>query len=140
MNKDVHSCIKLITRAAHIALALGASALCSCARSKTEFFILPPPTYPLSRSTIGYGVIVSSYISLSNAPEEGGLSHGYLRRGSIVKVLERRLINKGTENSPSMPESWVFVEGGYQGWLYEELVNVYDYEEQAKTAAEKITQ
>ncbi|MDR2447576.1 MAG: hypothetical protein LBD58_09890 [Treponema sp.] len=94
----------------------------------------------MSRVAVGYGVIVSSYISLSNAPEEGGLSHGYLRRGSIVKVLERRLINKGTETSPSMPESWVFVDGGYQGWLYEELVDVYDYEDQAKTAAEKIVQ
>lgn len=94
----------------------------------------------MSRDVIGYGVIVASYISLSNAPEEGGLSHGYLRRGSIVKVLERRLINKGAENSPSIPEAWVFVEGGYQGWLYEESVDVYDYEEQAKIAAERIVQ
>jgi hypothetical protein len=138
MNKDIHSCVKPIVRAARIALA--ASVLCSCARSETEFAILPPPTYPLSREAIGYGVIAPSYINLSNAPEEGGLSHGYLRRSSVVKVLERKLVNKGTENSPSTPEAWVFVEGGYQGWLYEELVDVYDYEEQAKTAAEKIAQ
>jgi hypothetical protein len=92
----------------------------------------------LSRPVIGYGVIVSSYINLSNMPAAVGFSQGYMRRGSIVKVLERRLINRGTENSPSIPESWVFVEGGYQGWLYEEEVEIYEYEEQAKTASEKM--
>lgn len=92
----------------------------------------------MSRPAIGYGVIAPSYITLSNSPEEGGLSHGYLRRGSVVKVLERRFLNKGAENAPSTPESWILVEGGYQGWLYEGSVDLYDYEEQAKTAAEKI--
>jgi hypothetical protein len=94
----------------------------------------------LSRPVIGYGVVVPSYTNLSNEAWESGLSHGYLRRGSVVKVLERRFINKGTENSPSVAESWVLVEGGYQGWLHEEEVEIFDYEEQAKTASEKMVQ
>jgi hypothetical protein len=87
----------------------------------------------LSRSVIGYGVIVPSYTNLSGEPKLDGLSQGYMRRGSIVKVLERRavIVQSGIE-------SWVLVEGGYQGWLKEEEVDVYDYEDQAKTASEAL--
>ncbi|MDR2194965.1 MAG: hypothetical protein LBP19_10995 [Treponema sp.] len=140
LNNSLHSYISPIARTAYIMLAVGVSVLCSCNRLKSEFFILPPPTYPLSRPVIGYGVIVSSYINLSNAPKRGGFSQGYMRRGSIVTVLERRLINKGTESSPSMPETWVLVEGGYQGWIYEDDIEIYEYEEQAMTASEKMIQ
>ena len=88
----------------------------------------------MSRPVIGYGVVKPSYIDLSREPKQGGLSQGYMRRGTIVRVLERRAVI--VENGI---ESWVLVEGGYQGWLREEEVDVYNYEDQAKTASEAIT-
>jgi hypothetical protein len=118
-----------------VVFAIVALALYSCVRSSDDFFIIPPPTYPLSRPIIGYGVIVSSYTNLSSEPRQDGLSQGYMRRGSLVHVIERRAINKqGTI------ESWVLVEAGYRGWLREEEMDIYDYEEQARTAAEAMNQ
>jgi hypothetical protein len=105
----------------------------SCTRTTQEVLIVPPPTYPLSRSGIGYGVVSISYTHVVNEPGQGGVSLGYLRRGSIVRILERRLVT-GTS------ESWVLVEGNYRGWLRETEVSIYDLEAQAKTAAEVMTQ
>ncbi|MDR0410454.1 MAG: hypothetical protein LBH75_00570 [Treponema sp.] len=109
--------------------------LLSCARVKDSFSIIPPPTYPLSRSVIGYGVIVPSYTNLSSAPDSTSFSQGYMRRGTIVNVLERKAVRK-----QSAIESWVFVEGGYKGWLNEEEVHIYDYEGQAITASDAMSQ
>jgi hypothetical protein len=36
-------------------------------------------------------------------------------------------------------ESWVLVDGNYQGWLQEAVIDIYDNEAQAKTAAESLT-
>jgi hypothetical protein len=105
---------------------------CSCTRATHEVAIVPPPTYPLSRSVIGYGVVSASYTHVVHEPGKGGVSLGYLRRGSIVRILERRLVT-GTS------ESWVLVEGNYRGWLRETVVDIYNLEAQAKTAAEMMT-
>jgi hypothetical protein len=116
-----------------ILLLMGVVALwCSCTRTAHEVTIIPPPTYPLSRSGIGYGVVSVSYTHVVNEPGKGGVSLGYLRRGSIVRILERRLVT-GTS------ESWVLVEGTYRGWLKETVVDIYGLEAQAKTAAERMT-
>jgi hypothetical protein len=112
---------------------MGMAALwCSCTRTTHEVSIIPPPTYPLSRSSIGYGVVNVSYTHVVNEPGKNGVSLGYLRRGSIVRILERRLV-AGTA------ESWVLVAGTYRGWLKETVVDIYDLEAQAKTAAELLT-
>jgi hypothetical protein len=106
-----------------------------CARSSDDTAVVPPPTPPLSRPIIGYGVISSSYTHMVAEPESGGVSRGYLRKGSIVPVLERRSVNiQGTV------ESWVLVGGDYQGWLREDVVQVYDNESQARTAVESLNQ
>ncbi|MDR1956501.1 MAG: hypothetical protein LBQ30_06575 [Treponema sp.] len=105
----------------------------SCARATQELTIVPPPTNPLSRSVIGYGVVNVSYTHVVNEPGQAGVSLGYLRRGSIVRILERRL---GEGNA----ESWVLVEGNYRGWLKETVVDIYGLEAQAKTAAEVMTE
>jgi hypothetical protein len=116
-----------------ILLLLGAVALWgSCTRTTHEVSITPPPTYPLSRTVIGYGVVSVSYTHVVNEPGKEGISLGYLRRGSIVRILERRLV-KGTA------ESWVLVEGNYRGWLRESVVDIYDLEAQAKTASAIMT-
>jgi hypothetical protein len=78
-------------------------------------------------------VITPSYVSLSSEPNRSGLSQGYIRRGAIVRVLERRAVNK-----QGVLESWIFVEGGYRGWLREEDAAIFDYLEQAETASGKM--
>jgi uncharacterized lipoprotein YajG len=107
----------------------------ACTKDSGEITITPPPTYPLSRSVIGYGVISVSYTHVVDAPDKGEISLGYLRRGSIVRILERRSVN----NQGTM-ESWVLVEGNYRGWLRETVVDIYDLEAQAGTAAEVMSQ
>ncbi|MDR2742940.1 MAG: hypothetical protein LBB98_12420 [Treponema sp.] len=95
--------------------------------------ILPPSTPPLSRSVIGYGVISVSYTHLVSEPSPSGFSLGYLRKSSIVEVLERRSVNNG-----GVTESWVLVEDSSRGWLREDVIQVYDNEAKARTAAESL--
>jgi len=94
---------------------------------------MPPATSPLSQAYIGYGVINVSYTRINSAPEDESLSPGYLRRGSIVRVVERRTLKNGDRS-----ESWVNVEGAFSGWLRESLVDIYDNEPQAETASNAI--
>jgi hypothetical protein len=89
----------------------------------------------LSRTVIGYGVISASYTHVTAEPDQASLSLGYLRKGATVEVLERRSVNHG-----ETAESWVFVEGSYRGWLREDVIQVYDHEAQAQTAAETLIQ
>ncbi|MDR2630431.1 MAG: hypothetical protein LBC60_05865 [Spirochaetaceae bacterium] len=105
----------------------------SCTRGTEDIALIPPPTPPLSRSFLGYGVISVSYIQVLQEPVPGAESLGYLRRGSLVRVLERRKVN-----SQGTFESWVLVEGNYRGWLREDTVRIYGNEERAKTAAESM--
>jgi hypothetical protein len=103
------------------------------AGSAAEIPILPPATPPLSRSVIGHGVISVSYTHVVSEPSPSGFSLGYLRKGAIVEVLERRSVNSG-----GTVESWVFVGGAYRGWLREDVIQVYDNEAKARTAAESL--
>jgi hypothetical protein len=116
-------------------LSLGA-----CGRNNGEIPVVPPPTPPLSRPVIGYGVVNVSYTLMVENPGEGEQSLGYLRRGSLVKVIERRVLKTG-----EAAERWVLVEGTVPqgqsgGWLPERVVDIYGNEFQAKTAAESMTQ
>jgi hypothetical protein len=116
-------------------LSLGA-----CGKNSGEISIVPPSTPPLSRPVIGYGVVNVSYTLVAEQPGEGELSLGYLRRGSLVQVIERRVLKKQETAEP-----WVLVEGTIsqeqsRGWIKEDLVNIYSNEFQAKTAAESMTQ
>ncbi|GHV71266.1 hypothetical protein AGMMS49928_22310 [Spirochaetia bacterium] len=95
--------------------------------------MIPPPTYPLSRQYIGYGVVDAAYIQVLDEPAASGLSLGHLRRGSLVKILERRI-------SAGKAGPWVLIEGAYRGWLPEGEVQIFDNEAKAQTAAEYMTQ
>jgi hypothetical protein len=95
--------------------------------------ILPPSTPPLSRPVIGYGVISVSYTHVVSEPSSSGFSLGYLRKSSLVEILERRSVSSG-----GAVESWVFVEGSSRGWLREDVIQVYDSEAKARTAAESL--
>ncbi|MDR1576314.1 MAG: hypothetical protein LBS37_09955 [Treponema sp.] len=110
------------------------AALVSCGGKKEETPIVPPLTSPLSRTVIGFGVINVSYTYVTAEPEDGGASLAYLRRGSLVRIIERRLVKNG-----GSAESWVLAEGSGRGWLREELVDIYDNEGKAKTASESMS-
>jgi len=115
----------------------------ACDRKKDETPVIPPLTSPLSQSFIGFGVVNVSYTRVAAQPEEDAItgylpedppetiSPGYLRRGSVVCILQRRLVK-----SQEKPESWVLVNGSCTGWLKESLVDIYDTEAQARTASE----
>jgi hypothetical protein len=82
---------------------------------------------------IGYGVISSSYTQVLNEPSPESVSLGYLRRGAVVEILERRIIN--VRNAP---EPWIRVSNVYRGWIKEEGVQIYSNEAQAMTASEAL--
>ena len=103
----------------------------SCRRSPETLSLIPPPSPPLSRSVIGYGVISSSYTQVLNEPSPESVSLGYLRRGAVVEILERRIINVR-----QAPEPWIRVNQVYRGWIKEEGVQIYLNEAQAVTASE----
>jgi hypothetical protein len=107
----------------------------SCDGKKEETPVIPPLTSPLSQTYIGFGVVNVSYTRITDRPEEdsaeGNASGGYLRRGSVVSILQRRLV----KNQDKL-ESWVLVGGTDRGWLRESLVDIYDSELQARTASE----
>jgi hypothetical protein len=122
-------------------LAFVLSVLGSCVGKTGETPVVPPATPPLSRPVIGYGVVNVSYTYVVEEPGEGGVSPAYLRRGSLVRVLERRVM-KTKDNAA---EFWVLVEGRspqgqYRGWLKENTVDIYENTFQADTAAESMTQ
>jgi hypothetical protein len=106
----------------------------ACSRPPEELSLSLPATPPVSRSVIGYGVISSSYTHVQSEPDPGSVSLGYLRRGSMVEILERRIISvRGTS------EPWIRVNGTYRGWIKEEGVLFYRNEAQARTASESLS-
>jgi len=108
--------------------------LSACSLKKEEKPVSPPLTFPLSQTFIGYGVINVSYTRVNASIEESGSSAGYLRQGSVVRVIERRLVkNEGKT------EAWVLVEGTAKGWLKESLIDIYGNENQAVTAAKSMS-
>jgi len=119
--------------------------LIACNGKKEETPVIPPLTSPLSQSFIGYGVVNVSYTRVTAQPEEdvsvgegaaansATASPGYLRRGSVVRILQRRLVKNQEKLDP-----WVLVEGSSTGWLRESLVDIYDSEPQARTASESM--
>ena len=109
-------------------------AVCACTVKKEEASVVPPVTSPFSKDYIGFGVITESFTHVLSDPSEDSSSIGYLRRGSMVKVLRRQTI-KNTDTYTS----WVLIEGNQHGWLKEEAMNIYDSENQAKTASESVS-
>jgi hypothetical protein len=111
-----------------VALVLAFLGSCSPGEDKIPG---PPLNLPLSRSTLGYGVVKASYTRVMNEPGENGVSLGYVRERGVVKILERRFVGGEKEGY------WVLIEGNYTGWLPEDLITVYDTEEKAVTAQQQ---
>jgi hypothetical protein len=116
--------------------------LFSCRRSPEEQPVMPPATHPLAREYIGYGVVNVSFTNLLSGNDSKAVSQGYIRRGTIVRIIERAQIN-----NKGKIESWVFGESNYQGpgavssgWLLESVLLVFDSEDQANTASKTMSQ
>jgi len=109
-------------------------ALCACGAKKEEIPVIPPLTSPLSRDYIGFGVITSSFTHITAEPSQDSRDIGYLRRGSLVKIIRRQTIK--TDGGFT---SWVFTEGNQQGWLREDVMEIYESEDQARTASESMS-
>jgi len=108
--------------------------LSACGPISGGNLVTPPPTPPLSRNAVGYALVRTAYVNVLDTPETTGVSIAYFRQGTILRVLERRMVKNGTA-----PVSWVLVQEGNskKGWVLESELQVYDTEEQAKTAAKR---
>lgn len=108
--------------------------LSACAPASQGNLITPPPTPPLSRNAVGYALVQTAYVNVLDTPETTGVSVAYFRQGTILRVLERRMVKNNDG-----PVSWVLVQEGNskKGWVLESALQVYDTEEQAKTAAQR---
>ena len=104
-----------------------------CSGRKDEGPVLPPITSPLSREYIGFGVITASFTHITEEPAEGTRSMGYLRRGSLVRIVRRQNIRTGNNI-----ESWVLTDDTPQGWLREDVMVIFDTECQAATASQSL--
>jgi len=119
----------------------------SCKANREEKPVIPPVTSPLTRDYIGFGVITSSFTHITEDPAEDSRSLGYLRRGSLVRIIRRQVIK-----TQDVYVSWVLTDGkqdGFdddksaaqlpvQGWLKEDVMEIYDNESKARTASESI--
>jgi hypothetical protein len=114
----------------------------SCTRSSEEQPVMPPATHPLARDYVGYGVVNVSFTNLLSENSPDAVSQGYIRRGTVVRIIERAQVkNKGKI------ESWILGESNYQvsdnssrGWLQESALLVFDSESKANTASKSMSQ
>ena len=101
-----------------------------CSGRSGETLVTAPPTSPLTQPQIGFGVVNVSFTRINSEPDENSISLGHLRRATVVRIIERRMIIAN-----GRAESWLLVEEAVSGWLRESLVDIYDNELQARTAA-----
>jgi len=106
----------------------------SCGHKKEEISVIPPITPPLSGEYIGFGVIKESFTHISTDPSQDSPSIGYLRRGSCVRIVRRQIVKTGDGYI-----SWVLTDGQQQGWLKEDVMDIYNNENQAMTASELLS-
>jgi hypothetical protein len=127
--------ILLFARSFRIAALLLCLLLSSCGKAPPENAIVLPETPPLSRAFIGYGVINANYTHIFSKIGDESSTLGFLRKGAIVEVLERRSVAEG-----NTVEYWVFAAAeNYSGWLRESGLRVYASSAQALTAAKNMS-
>ncbi|MCL2441849.1 MAG: SH3 domain-containing protein [Treponema sp.] len=116
-----------------LCLILCFALLSVCSSNKDETPVIPPETSPLTSEYIGIGVITDSFTHITVEPSNNSNSLGYLRRGSLVTVIKRQNIK-----TPEGFVSWVLISGDQPGWLKESVMDIYNNENQAKTASESM--
>ena len=105
----------------------------SCRANRDENEVVPPVTAPLTRNYIGYGVITDSFTHITVDPQENSISLGYLRRGSLVRIIRRQ-----TVRTDSGFQTWVLTDEPQYGWLKETVMDIYNTEGQARTASQML--
>jgi hypothetical protein len=100
----------------------------------------PPSVPPLSGAALGYAVVTAAYVRILGEPDASAVSLGVVGEGTVLTVLERRLVRSNTggtaEGAGSTPAVyWVLVEGSHKGWLPVSVLSIYDSKEKAQTAA-----
>ena len=116
-------------------IILSLAFLSGCVRPAAEQPPTPPATHPLARQYIGFAVVNASFVHLLSEPGPSGSSQAYIRRGTVLRVVERRqLIIRGSS------VTWILAEyhgagSVSSGWLEESLVEIFDNESRANTAA-----
>ena len=115
-------------------------ALAGCNAPGEEEPLIPPPSHPLVREFIGYGVVRVSFTRVLNEPTDQDNSPGFIRQGDIVRIIERQPVM-----TRSGSEFWVYAEANYngensiQGWIQEDVLDVFDNESQAITASRNLS-
>jgi len=102
--------IKHISCQLFVFLFLSFLVLSACSKRKDEVIPIPPETSPLSKEYIGFGVITSSFTHITAEPADDSSSNGYLRRGSLVRIMRRQTIR--TQNGFT---TWVLIESSSAG-------------------------
>ena len=107
--------------------------LFACRAKREDNEVIPPITAPLTRNYIGYGVITDSFTHIQVDPQENSVSLGYLRRGSLVRIIRRQ-----TVRTDSGFQTWVLTNEPQYGWLKEDVMSIYNTEGQARTASQML--
>jgi len=81
-------------------------------------------------------MITDSYTQLLDRYGREGVSLGVLRKGTILPVLERRILQVG--EAPA--ERWILVAAEEKGWIRESSGNMYQTQAQAQTALKNLLQ
>ncbi|WP_461248214.1 SH3 domain-containing protein, partial [Treponema sp. R6D11] len=74
------------------------------------------------------------FTHINTDPSQESPSLGYLRRGSRVRIVRRQTVK--TQDGYI---SWVLTDGQQQGWLKEDVMDIYNNENQAITASELLS-
>lgn len=124
-----------------LAMALAVLAV-ACKRAEPETPPVPPVSHILAREFIGYGVVTASFAHLFTESGGGGLSLGYLRRGTIVNIVERRqMLNRESLQLWLLAEESDPISGSpSRGWIAGSLLAMFDHKAQAETAANELAQ
>jgi hypothetical protein len=101
--------------------------------------VIPPETPLFESSVIGYGVVNQSFANILGKTDAASDVLGFIRKGGIVKIMERRADLKNGEPS----EIWIYVtteveEAGdrpVSGWLREPGIDRYENLPRAQSAA-----
>jgi len=103
---------------------------CALAGCLPKTDINPPPSPPLSRPVIGYGVVIAPYTRLLDEPSYNAVTLGFVRERTVLTILERTLVQDG-----DALYYWVYTEGDYHGWFPETEIRLFDNRYKAQTAA-----
>ncbi len=88
------------------------------------------PETPSLSGGYGWGVITEPYTSFLDTPGRQGIIAAHGRRGEILEVAARRIVN-----DDNVPRIWFRFE---QGWLPETSVRIFSNIYQARTAAAEL--